>query len=80
MAPLTRFAAPARGAVVRLTAAGRAQVRVIDGTGQTEPVAHFGLGRDPVVDEVTVTWPDGATVTLDGPAPLRTISVPYPGG
>lgn len=81
--PLTRFGAPARGAEVRLTAAGRTQVRVIDGgggLGQGEPVAHFGLGRDPAVDEVTVTWPDGATATLEAPHPLRTLTVPYPGG
>jgi len=80
--PLTRFGAPARGAVVRLTAGGRDQVRVIDGggsPGQAEPVAHFGLGRDPVVNGVTVTWPDGATAALDHPHPLRTVTVPYPG-
>jgi hypothetical protein len=81
--PLTRFGAPARGAAVRLTAAGRTQVRVIDcggGLSQSEPVAHFGLGRDPVVDSVTVTWPDGAAVTLGAPHPLRTLTVRYPGG
>jgi hypothetical protein len=80
--PLTRFGAPARGSVVRLRAAGRTQVRVIDGgggPGQSEPVAHFGLGRDAVVDGVTVTWPDGAAVTLGAPHPLRTIMVRYPG-
>jgi hypothetical protein len=80
--PLTRFGAPARGAVVRLNAAGRTQVRVIDcggGLGQSEPIAHFGLGRDPVIDMVTITWPDGATVTLDAPHPLQTLTVCYPG-
>lgn len=81
--PLTRFGAPARGAVVRLRAGGRTQLRVIDGGGggqcQMEPVAHFGLGAVGVVDEVRVTWPDGATVALTGPQVRRPIDVPHPG-
>jgi hypothetical protein len=79
--PLTRFGAPARGAVVRLRAGGRTQVRVIDGGGymcQTEPVAHFGLGGVEVVDDVRVTWPDGATAVVPSPRVRRTFEVPYP--
>ena len=82
--PLTRFGAPARGAVVRADLGGRVRVRPIDaGSGylcQSEPVAHFGLGRDSRVDRVTVTWPDGAAVVLDDPGIDRTITVPYPRG
>lgn len=81
--PWTRFRAPARGCVVRLVQRDRVQMRVIDGgTGicQSEPVAHFGLGRDPAIDSITVTWPDGNMVVLKHPAPLQTIGVPYPGG
>lgn len=79
--PLTRFGAPARGAVVRLRAGGRTQLRVIDGGGgpaQTEPVAHFGLGSAATVDEVRVTWPDGATATLPSPPVRRHLDVCYP--
>lgn len=71
--PLTRFGAPARGAVVRLRAGGRTQLRVIESGGslaQTEAVAHFGLGSVGVVSEVRVTWPDGATATVPTP-PVR---------
>ena len=46
--PLTRFGAPARGAVVRAEYGGRVRVKgICAGSGylcQMEPVAHFGLG------------------------------------
>ena len=48
----------------------RAQVRVIDpGSGylcQQEPVAHFGLGSVSAVEAVTVVWPGGQRVVLEG--------------
>ena len=81
--PLTRFGAPARGAVVRADVGGRVRVKPIDGGGylcQMEPVAHFGLGREARVDRVTVTWPDGAAVVLEDPGANRTITVPFPRG
>lgn len=81
--PLTRFGAPARGAVVRLAAAGRTQIRAIcSGSGyrcQMEPVAHFGLGGCDEIDRVQVTWPDDATTVIERPGPNRTIVVLYPG-
>lgn len=84
VAPRTRFGAPARGAVVRLTAGGRTQVRVIDGGSgylcQMEPVAHFGLGKIDEVESVSVTWPDGAGVTVARPAARATLTLEYPGG
>jgi hypothetical protein len=84
VAPRTRFGAPARGAVVRLTAGGRTQVRVIDGGSgylcQMEPVAHFGLGDVARIDDVRVTWPDGATAPVRHPGLRRTVAVDYPGG
>jgi hypothetical protein len=80
--PLTQFGAPARGAVVRLRAAGRTQLRVIDpGSGylcQMEPVAHFGLGRLDAVQLVEVLWPDGATAVLETPEVCRTVVVEHP--
>lgn len=75
--PLTRFGAAARGAVVRLTAGGRTQLRVIDG-GAHEAVAHFGLGELAAVDSMTVGWPDGARQTLHRLAVRQTLSVPHP--
>jgi hypothetical protein len=81
--PLTRFGAPARGVVVRADIGGRVQVKPIGSSGylcQMEPVAHFGLGREPRVDRVTVTWPDGAAVVLEDPGTNRTITVPFPRG
>lgn len=81
--PMTRFGAPARGAVVRLSAGSRVQVRTIcGGSGslcQMEPVAHFGLGRLDRVDSVQITWPDGTLAKIERPAIGGTLEVRYPG-
>ena len=80
--PLTRYGAPARGAVVTLQAGGRTQVRAIDaGSGylcQMEPVAHFGLGQSMEVEQVTIRWPDGVTHQIAAPKPDTMLRVPYP--
>lgn len=76
--PLTRFGAPARGAFVTASVPGRTLVRCIDFRG--EPVAHFGLGREPRVEWVRVTWPDGESLRLPEPDINCTYSVPYPRG
>ena len=80
--PLTRQGAPARGAVVKLFADDRTQLRAIDaGSGylcQMEPVAHFGLGQASRIERVEIRWLDGATVTLDRPEPDQLIRVPHP--
>ncbi len=80
--PLTRYGAPARGAVVMLYAGGRAQVRAIDaGSGylcQMEPTAHFGLGRTEHVDKLVVRWLDGTQTTLTDLDANQLIRVPYP--
>ncbi len=82
--PLTRFGAPARGAVVRAEYGGRVRIKgICGGSGylcQMEPVAHFGLGESHTVDRVTVTWPDGTAVTLLNPGGNRVLTVPYPHG
>jgi hypothetical protein len=82
--PLTRFGAPARGAVVRAELADRIRTKVVcGGSGamcQMEPLAHFGLGPGGVARRVQVTWPDGAAVVLLNPRPNRTVTVPYPRG
>jgi uncharacterized protein (DUF2141 family) len=78
--PLTRFGAPARGATVLLESLNRTLLRVISGTGPVEPVAHFGLGPNPVIDRVTVTWPDGARHLTLAPDPRQFLRISYPGG
>jgi hypothetical protein len=45
-----------------------------------EPVAHFGLGAVGEVEEVAVTWPDGARAVVRRPAVREEIVVAYPGG
>lgn len=81
--PLTAAGAPARGARVRLAAAGRVQTRCIDAGGshggcRVEPVAHFGLGDTRHIDFVEITWPDGRTRRLEDVAPRSVLSVPPP--
>jgi ASPIC and UnbV/FG-GAP-like repeat len=80
--PLTRYGAPARGAICILIAEGRRQIRAIDaGSGylcQMEPVAHFGLGRCSRVDRLEVLWLDGAKATIDNPSTNQLIKVTHP--
>ena len=35
------------------------------------PEAHFGLGKAEEVDEIVVTWRDGARTRIDGPIPAN---------
>jgi len=80
--PRTKFGAPARGAVVKIKAGERIQIRVIDaGSGylcQMEPVAHFGLGEVDAVEWIDIRWPDGKHTILSEPDLNITIDVPYP--
>lgn len=80
--PLTRYGAPARGAIVTIQCDGRRQHRPIDaGSGylcQMEPVAHFGLGEATHVDWIEVRWPDGKRQRLDQPAIKQVHRIPYP--
>ena len=84
VAPTTASGAPARGAIVRLHAAGRTQLRVIDaGSGylcQQEPVAHFGLGAETAVASIEVVWPGGVCTTLEAPTIDTLHAVEYPAG
>jgi hypothetical protein len=81
--PLTRYGAPARGAIVRLVSPTRTQIRAIcAGSGylcQMEPVAHFGLGPEPETElRVEVTWPDGLMRSFPVDAIDHTYTVDYP--
>ena len=87
------------GATVRIESAAGVQVRqLILARGvlsSSEPILHFGLGDDPVIKHLAVTWPSGLaqeftdlavdrhyTITEPpGPAPaLRTEASAPPGG
>lgn len=64
--PLTKFGAPARGALVTLkTNSGVRLTQVIDGGSgylcQMEPVAHFGLGHN-IGESVEILWTDGEKI------------------
>ncbi len=80
--PLTRYGAPARGAIVRLHTAQKSQIKVIDaGSGylcQMEPVAHFGLGEETAVKAIEITWPGGAKMHVEHPEIKRLHRIPFP--
>lgn len=58
------------GAIVRVTAGGKTQVRVYQRSqsylSQNDPRLHFGLGRATRVEKLEVRWPGGAVETLTG--------------
>jgi hypothetical protein len=64
----TRGAPEPIGAVVRLTAGGRTQVRVYQPTqsylSQNDPRLHFGLGRGMRVETLEIQWPGRAVQKL----------------
>ncbi|MEM7359804.1 MAG: CRTAC1 family protein [Pseudomonadota bacterium] len=64
--------AAAYGAGVMLTVDGRSKQGRVEPSrsylSQIESTLTFGIGDASQVDSVTVTWPDGATVTLSEPA------------
>jgi hypothetical protein len=64
----TRGAPEPIGAVVRLTAGGRTQVRVYQPTqsylSQNDPRLHFGLGRSTRVEALEIQWPGRAVQKL----------------
>ncbi len=81
------------GARVALHQGGRTQVAEVRAGGsfasQHDRTLHFGLGRTPVIDSVSVYWPDGDTTryydlspnqryTLTGAAAVMTTSVSAP--
>lgn len=71
----TRAGAPALGARVEIDCAGRTQRREIRAQSSylssNEPRAHFGLAGASAVEQVRVTWPDGARWSASS-VPART--------
>jgi len=70
------------GALARLTAGGRTQVRQVQASSgylsQSTKALHFGLGGAATVDRVEIRWPDGSTQVLDHPPADRWIPVVEP--
>jgi hypothetical protein len=68
----TRSNRDAVGAVVRLHQKGEVMTRQVQGAGgylaQSSHTVHFGLGDDPKIDRVEITWPSGLRQTLKGVA------------
>ncbi len=79
ISPQTVYGAPARGAMVKLSAGGRIQTRVIDGGSgylcQMEPIAHFGLGAISDIDYAEILWPDGRSQRIDTLRPNTEVHV-----
>ncbi len=75
----TRSPAEPVGAVVRVTAGGRMQVRVFQRAQSylslNDPRLHFGLGKSARVDTVEVRWPSGVVQTLRDVTPDRYLTV-----
>lgn len=72
------------GATIRIRSASGHQARflslargVVSGH---EPVLHFGLGADPVVDELVVEWPSGYIQTLRDLPANRMVRITEPAG
>ncbi len=57
------------GAKVRIETAAGEQVRVLTASqgylSASEPVVHFGLGDQAIVDRVVITWPSGTRQVLE---------------
>lgn len=72
------------GAIVQVRTAGTRQTRQITRTrsylSQSEASAHFGLGQANSIDEVEVTWPDGARESFTEVEPNHAITLAYGSG
>jgi hypothetical protein len=75
----TRSNRSAIGAEVVVEWNGQRQVQEVTGgcgfAAENDRRLHFGLGRSPRIDHVTVRWPSGAVQTLTGIAPNRLYQV-----
>lgn len=80
--PLTKYGAPARGSIVKITTVEGNKMRVIDaGSGylcQMEPIAHFGLGKIEDIEKVEVIWPDTQTYVQKNPKLNQVLKIAYP--
>ncbi len=42
-----------------------------------EPIAHFGLGKNKIIDDLTITWPDGKVSSLQNINTNQTLDIKY---
>jgi len=72
------------GARVRLESAAGLQLRQLSIArgylSSCEPVLHFGLGQDTVIDRLTVEWPNGRTQTFSPLSADRRYTITEPDG
>ena len=72
------------GATVRIESALGLQVRQLvlarGYLSSSEPMLHFGLGTDPVIMRMTVTWPSGHVQTFENLPVDRRFTVTEPSG
>ena len=72
------------GATVRLESAAGPQVRrLVLARGyqsSSEPILHFGLGEDTLIQRLTVEWPSGLTQTFTNLAVDRRFTITEPAG
>jgi hypothetical protein len=72
------------GALVKIEAAGRTQLREVRRTayweGSSLPIAHFGLGEADSVERIEVRWPSGRTSVMEQVEANRRITLQEPAG
>jgi len=72
------------GAVVKLESASGVQVRQLwlarGYMSSSEPMVHFGLGRDTTIKHLTVTWPSGLEQTFENLAVDQRYTITEPAG
>jgi hypothetical protein len=70
------------GAELRLESASGVQVRQLyteRGIASSEPpLAHFGLGNDPVIKKLVIRWPRGQVQTLENLPADQLLTIPEP--
>ena len=70
------------GAMVRLESAAGVQVRQLvlarGYMSSSEPMVHFGLGNDTLIQRLTVTWPSGHVQTFENLAVDRRFTITEP--
>lgn len=78
-----KMSGPAIGARVEIFAAGLHQIEFVHAgesfCSQSTPIAHFGVGRETVIDEIRIYWPDGSVSSETGSLVNRTLLFVQPG-